>query len=52
MEGLGLKLVPHDLPPFLGVSVKGGDAKGEVLGNKKGIKECKKLMRKLIHLIR
>jgi len=31
IEGLGLKLVPHDLPPFFGVSVKGGDDTGEVL---------------------
>jgi len=51
IEGLGLKLVPHDLPPFLGVSVKGGDEKGEVLRNREGVEECKKLLEKLVDSI-
>jgi len=48
IEGLGLKLVHHGLPPFLGVSVKGGEGIGEVLSNKKGIEECKTLTKKLV----
>jgi multimeric flavodoxin WrbA len=47
IDGLGLKLVPHNLPPFLAVSVKAGDNIGEVLRNKEGIDECKKMIEKL-----
>lgn len=52
IEYLGLKLVRGDKSPFLGVSVKAGDAKGEVLANKKGIEECKKMVEKLVCLIK
>jgi len=52
IEGLGLKLVHHDLPPFFGVSIKGGEDIGEVLSNKEGIEECKKLTEKLIDAIK
>jgi multimeric flavodoxin WrbA len=48
IESLGLKLVHHDLPPLLGVSIKGGEGKGEVLSNKEGIAESKTLMKKFI----
>jgi len=51
IEGLGLKLVPYNLPPFFGVSVKAGDDIGEVLRNKEGIEECKKLIEKFIDSI-
>lgn len=47
----GLKLIPYDQTPFFGVSVKAGDVKGEVLQNKKGLEECKKLIEKLIDSI-
>jgi multimeric flavodoxin WrbA len=52
IEGLGLKLVPHNLSPFLAVSVKAGDDIGEVLRNKKGIDECKKMIKKLVDSIK
>jgi len=52
IKGLGVKLILHDLPPYLGVSIKGGADKGEVLKNKKGIKESKKLIEKLINSIK
>lgn len=48
IEGLGLRLIRYDKPPFLGVSVKAGDRKGEVLGNKQGIEECRRLVQKLL----
>jgi multimeric flavodoxin WrbA len=48
MEGLGLKLVPHDLPPFVGVNIKAGDDVGEALENAEGLEECKKLTEKLV----
>jgi len=51
IEALGLKLIHHDKPPFLGISVKAGDRKGEVLGNKQGIEECRRLVGKLIDSI-
>lgn len=51
IQYLGLKLVPHDLPPLFGVNVKAGDDIGEVLKNKEGIEECKKLTEKLIDSI-
>ncbi|MBX5329000.1 MAG: flavodoxin family protein [Candidatus Bathyarchaeota archaeon] len=52
IEYLGLKLVRSDKPPCLGAAVKAGDAKGEVLRNKKGVKECKNMVEKLICSIR
>jgi multimeric flavodoxin WrbA len=51
IKGPGLTLIPYDQQPFLGVTVKAGDIKGEVLKNKKGIEECKKLTEKLIDSI-
>jgi multimeric flavodoxin WrbA len=46
-ESLGLRLVKHDLPPFIAVNVKAGDEKGEVLENKKAVEECEALVRKV-----
>jgi multimeric flavodoxin WrbA len=48
IQGLGLRLIRYDKPPFLGVSVKAGDRKGEVLSNKQGIEECRRLAQKLL----
>ena len=48
IEGLGLRLIRYGMPPFLGISVKAGDRKGEVLGNKQGIEECRRLVQKLL----
>jgi multimeric flavodoxin WrbA len=47
VEGIGMKLVLHDSPPFLGVSVKGED-RGEVLNDQKGVEDCVRLVRKLV----
>lgn len=52
IEFLGLRLIRHDKPPFLGVSIKAGNRKGEVLGNKQGIKECRRLVEILIDSIK
>ncbi len=52
VEDLGLRLIRYDKPPFLVVSVKAGDRKGEVLGNKQGIEECRRLVEKLIDSIK
>jgi multimeric flavodoxin WrbA len=52
IEGLGLKLVPHDLLPFVGVNVKAGDDVSEVLENKEGVEECRKLAEKLVASIK
>ena len=51
IEVLGLRLTRHDKSPFLGISVKAGDRKGEVLGNKQGIEQCRRLVEKLIDSI-
>jgi len=51
-ESLGLKLIRHDKPPYLGINVKAGDRKGNVLSNKQAIKECKRLVEKLIDSIK
>jgi multimeric flavodoxin WrbA len=51
IKDTGLKPISHDKPPFLGVSVKAGDTKGEVLKNKEAIEECKKLTEKLVDSI-
>ncbi len=45
---LGLDPIHYNEAPFLGVSVKAGDRKGEVLDNKLGIEKCVKLVEKLI----
>ena len=45
---LGLKLIPHDQPPFIAVRLKAGDEKGEVLKNKAAIKQCRELVQKVI----
>lgn len=49
---LGLKLIRHDSPPFLGVMVKAGDGVGDVMKDEKGIGECKRLAKKLIDSIK
>jgi len=51
IKGPGLELIRHEKAPFLGASVKAGDRKGEVLDNKQGIEECKKIVEKLINSI-
>lgn len=48
IEFLGLTLVSHDHPPFVAVSVRAGDEKGEVLRNKAAIKQCKDLVQRVI----
>lgn len=50
IESLGLSLVSHDLPPFLAVSVKAGDKKGEVLKNEKAVEQCIGLAQKVVAL--
>jgi len=52
IEGLGLRLIDYDKPPFLVVNVKAGDRKGEVLDNKQSIEECIRLVEKLIDSIK
>jgi multimeric flavodoxin WrbA len=52
LKDLGLELVAHDSPPFLAASIKGGDIVGEVLTNREGIEECKRLAEKLVASIR
>jgi len=49
-ESLGLRLVKHDLPPFIAVNVKAGDEKGEVLENKKAVDQCEGLVRRVVML--
>ncbi len=49
-ESLGLRLVKHDLPPFVAVNVKAGDQKGEVLENKKAVDQCGRLAREVVVL--
>ena len=49
-ESLGLRLVKHNLPPFIAVNVRAGDEKGEVLENKRAIDECKTLAEKVLSL--
>ena len=48
IQDLGLRLIRYDKPPFLGVSVKAGDRKGEVLSNKQAIEECRTMVQKLL----
>nr|MDO8098854.1 NAD(P)H-dependent oxidoreductase [Candidatus Njordarchaeota archaeon] len=52
IEGLGLRLILHDLPPFFGVNVHCGEDKGEVLEDERGIGECERLIRKLVDSIK
>lgn len=47
-----IEIISSDLPPFLGVTDKGGDDIGEVLRNKEGMKECRKLIEKFIDSIK
>ena len=49
-ESLGLRLVKHDLPPFIAVNVRAGDEKGEVLENKKAVEQCEGLIRRVAML--
>jgi multimeric flavodoxin WrbA len=49
IEALGLKPVFSDETPHLGVNVKAGDAKGEVLHNKKAIEECRRVVAKMVN---
>jgi multimeric flavodoxin WrbA len=48
IEALGLKHVFSDEPPHLGVNVRAGDSKGEVLHNKKAIEECRRIVAKMV----
>jgi len=48
IEALGLKPVFSDEPPHLGVNVRAGDSKGEVLHNKKAIEECRRIVAKMV----
>jgi len=50
VERMGMKLILHDSQPFFGVAAKGED-KGEVLKDKKGIEDCRRMIRKLIDSI-
>ncbi|MDH5450440.1 MAG: flavodoxin family protein [Candidatus Bathyarchaeota archaeon] len=52
IQVLGLRPIRYNNPPFLGISVKAGDRKGEVLGNEQGITECKRLVEKLINSLK
>lgn len=47
-----IEIISSNLPPFLGVTDKGGDDIGEVLRNKEGMKECRKLIEKFIDSIK
>ncbi len=48
IEFVGLTLISHDDRPFIAVSVRAGDERGEVLRNKAAIKQCRSLVQKLI----
>jgi multimeric flavodoxin WrbA len=48
IEALGLKPVFSDEPPHLGVNVRAGDSKGEVLHNKKAVEECRRVVAKMV----
>jgi len=45
-----MKLIMHDSWPFLGVLVR-GEGQGEVLEDRKGIQDCRRLVRKLVDSI-
>ena len=46
LVGLKMKLIMHDSWPFLGVLVR-GEGRGEVLEGRKGIQDCRRLVRRL-----
>lgn len=48
IEFTGLTLISHDDRPFIAVSVRAGDQRGEVLRNKAAIKRCRTLVQELI----
>lgn len=48
IEFIGLTLISHDDHPFIAVSVRAGDERGEVLRNKAAIEQCRGLVQKLI----
>jgi multimeric flavodoxin WrbA len=50
LVGNDMKIVLHDSWPFLGVMVRGED-RGGVLKDRKGIEECRRLVRKLVDYI-
>lgn len=50
LAGMRMKLIMHDSWPFLGVFVRGED-RGEVLKDRTGIEDCRKLVRKLFDSI-
>jgi len=50
IERIGMKLILHDSWPFLGVPAK-GEGKGEVLEDKKGIEDCRKIISKLMNSV-
>lgn len=50
IETLGLKPVFSDEPPHLGVNVRAGDSKGEILHNKKAVEECRRVAAKMASL--
>jgi multimeric flavodoxin WrbA len=52
IEHLGLRLIPHDSPPFFGVNVHCGEDKGEVFEDEIGIGECERLIKKLVYSIK
>ena len=49
IETLGLNPIFSDEPPHLGVNVRAGDSKGDVLNNKKAIEECRRVVVKMIN---
>lgn len=50
IESLGLKLVKHDLPPFVALNVRAGDEKGQVLNNEAAVGQSRRLARKVVNL--
>ena len=48
IESLGLSLVPYGRPPFIGINVRAGDEKGDVLKNKKAVEQCIRLTQKVV----
>jgi multimeric flavodoxin WrbA len=51
IESLGLTLFHHDKPPHVGINIKTGDPKGEVLNNRQGIAECTTIITKMVDSI-
>lgn len=48
IESLGLSLVSYGRPPFIGINVRAGDEKGDVLKNKKAVEQCVGLAQKVV----